>query len=211
LRSLRLKRWMDVTGAAAGLVLVSPLLLAVGAAVRVLLGSPVLFKQPRPGQHGKVFSIAKFRTMRDAVDASGVPLPDEQRLTPFGRLLRETSLDELPELLNVLKGEMSLVGPRPLLTEYLSRYNAEQRRRHDVKPGITGWAQIHGRNSVSWAERFSLDCWYVDNWSNELDMKILLLTVLAVLRRDGITHAGSVSMPRFVGNDQGLTKAESSP
>jgi lipopolysaccharide/colanic/teichoic acid biosynthesis glycosyltransferase len=201
---------MDVTGAGAGLVLTSPLLLAVGAAVRVLLGSPVLFKQPRPGQHGNIFQINKFRTMRDAVDANGVPLPDDQRLTRFGRLLRASSLDELPELLNVLKGDMSLVGPRPLLPEYLTRYNREQRRRHEVKPGITGWAQIHGRNSVTWGEKFSLDCWYVDNWSNELDMKILLLTVLAVLRRDGITHAGSVSMPKFMGNDQAAA-AESSP
>jgi lipopolysaccharide/colanic/teichoic acid biosynthesis glycosyltransferase len=143
--------------------------------------------------------MLKFRTMRDALDAAGSPLPDSERLTPFGRFLRASSLDELPELINVLRGEMSLVGPRPLLMEYLPRYSKEQARRHDVEPGITGWAQINGRNALSWDEKFALDCWYVDNWSNELDLVILFRTVWSVLRREGISHGGDATMPKFMG------------
>jgi sugar transferase EpsL len=200
LRSAIVKRCIDVTAAAAGLFVAAPVLAAVAAAVRVGLGTPVLFKQTRPGLHGRPFSILKFRTMRDATGPDGVPLPDSERLTALGRFLRASSLDELPELINVLRGEMSLVGPRPLLMEYLERYDAEQRRRHDVPPGITGWAQINGRNSIDWNEKLSLDCWYVDHWSNELDLKILVATVLTVLRREGIGHGSAETMPRFTGN-----------
>jgi sugar transferase EpsL len=161
------------------------------------MGRPVLFRHVRPGLHGKPFVMYKFRTMRDLRDAEGKLLPDEARLTPFGRWLRTTSLDELPELVNVLRGEMSLVGPRPLLMEYLDRYTPEQARRHEVKPGITGWAQIHGRNNLSWDERFKLDVWYVDNWSLWLDVKILWRTLWMVLRREGISAQGHATMPRF--------------
>jgi sugar transferase EpsL len=191
---------MDVALSAAALSVAAPLIGGVAVAVRLRLGSPVLFTQTRPGLHGRAFTLWKFRTMRDGVDRAGSPLPDEERLTRLGRFLRATSLDELPEFFNVLRGEMSLVGPRPLLMEYLGRYDAEQMRRHDVKPGITGWAQVNGRNSLEWSEKFSLDCWYVDNWSNELDVLILFRTVRAVLRRDGISHAESASMPKFVGS-----------
>lgn len=168
--------------------------------IRSKLGSPVLFKQIRPGLHGKPFTMVKFRTMTDARDASGALLPDAQRLTPFGRFLRASSLDELPELWNVLRGEMSLVGPRPLLMEYLPLYSPEQARRHEVRPGITGWAQVNGRNAISWPEKFALDVWYVDNRSLWLDMRILLLTVRKVLVRDGISAAGEATMPRFEGD-----------
>jgi lipopolysaccharide/colanic/teichoic acid biosynthesis glycosyltransferase len=161
------------------------------------MGRPVLFRQARPGLHGKPFVMYKFRTMRDLRDAEGNLLPDEARLTPFGRWLRTTSLDELPELVNVLRGEMSLVGPRPLLMEYLERYTPEQARRHEVKPGITGWAQIHGRNNLSWEERLRLDVWYVDHWSLWLDLKILWRTLWMVLRREGISAQGHATMPRF--------------
>jgi lipopolysaccharide/colanic/teichoic acid biosynthesis glycosyltransferase len=183
-----------------GLCLGAPVFAAVASAVRFTMGSPVLFKQVRPGLDGRLFEMWKFRTMRDAVDARGEPLSDAERLTPLGNFLRSTSLDELPELLNVLRGEMSLVGPRPLLVEYLERYDEHQRRRHDVKPGITGWAQVHGRNSISWDEKLSLDCWYVDHWSNELDLRILVATLLTVLRRDGISHGDSATMPKFMGS-----------
>jgi lipopolysaccharide/colanic/teichoic acid biosynthesis glycosyltransferase len=203
-RSKVVKRSIDLTAAAAGLLVAAPVLVAVAAAVRVGLGSPVLFKQTRPGLHGRPFGILKFRTMRDAKDANGTPLPDSERLTALGRFLRASSLDELPELFNVLKGDMSLVGPRPLLMEYLERYSAEQRRRHDVRPGITGWAQVNGRNAITWDEKLSFDCWYVDNWTNGLDLKILLSTVLTVLRREGIGHGGAETMPVFMGNDQGI-------
>ena len=168
--------------------------------IRSKLGSPVLFKQIRPGLHGKPFTMVKFRTMTDARDASGALLPDAQRLTPFGRFLRASSLDELPELWNVLRGEMSLVGPRPLLMEYLPLYSLEQARRHEVRPGITGWAQVNGRNAISWTEKFALDVWYVDNRSLWLDMRILWLTVRKVLVRDGISAAGEATMPRFEGD-----------
>lgn len=167
--------------------------------IRTQMGSPVLFRQARPGRGGKVFEMIKFRTMRDAVDVSGNPLDDAQRITPLGQFLRASSLDELPELWNVLKGEMSLVGPRPLLVEYLPLYSAEQARRHDVRPGVTGWAQVNGRNAISWEEKFALDVWYVDNRSFLLDLRILWATVARVVRRDGISAEGEVTMPRFTG------------
>jgi lipopolysaccharide/colanic/teichoic acid biosynthesis glycosyltransferase len=164
------------------------------------MGFPVLFYQTRPGLNEKPFTMLKFRTMRDAFDSEGRPLPDAERLTPLGRFLRATSLDELPELWNVLKGDMSLVGPRPLLPQYLDRYTAFERRRHEVKPGLTGWAQIGGRNSLTWHDKFKLDVWYVDNWSLSLDLKILLRTVSTVLRRDGIAQQGHATMPEFMGS-----------
>ena len=167
--------------------------------MRRKLGSPVLFTQVRPGVHGKPFLMVKFRTMTDERDASGALLPDAKRLTPFGRFLRASSLDELPELWNVLRGEMSLVGPRPLLMEYLPLYSPEQARRHEVRPGITGWAQVNGRNAISWADKFALDVWYVDNRSLWLDVKILWRTVRKVLVRDGISAAGEATMPKFTG------------
>jgi sugar transferase EpsL len=200
MRSLALKRMMDVVGSTVGLVLTAPAMVAIAALVRLKLGSPVLFRQERPGFRERPFVMFKFRTMRDALDSKGEPLPDGERLTPFGSFLRGTSLDELPELLNVLRGEMSLVGPRPLLTEYLSRYDEKQRRRHDVKPGITGWTAVNGRNALDWDEKFDLDSWYVDHWSNELDVKILLQTLVAVLKREGIDHSSGVPMPKFEGN-----------
>lgn len=195
-----LKRLLDVTGAATGLLLLAPVALTVAYLVRTRLGSPVLFVQVRPGLHGKPFRMYKFRTMTDARDAQGNLLPDAERLTDFGKWLRATSLDELPELLNVLKGEMSLVGPRPLLMEYLPLYSPEQARRHDAKPGITGWAQINGRNAISWDDKFRLDVWYVDHASIWLDMQVLVLTVWRVLRRDGISAAGEATMPKFTGS-----------
>ncbi|MGB9792451.1 MAG: sugar transferase [Thermacetogeniaceae bacterium] len=169
---------------------------------------PVLFRQVRPGLHGKPFVIYKFRTMRKAYDEEWRPLPDEQRLTRLGKWLRSTSLDELPELLNVLKGEMSLVGPRPLLMEYLDRYTPEQARRHEVKPGITGWAQVNGRNAISWEEKFRLDVWYVDNWSLWLDLKIILITLWKVLKREGISASGHATMPVFRGQGEEIWRNE---
>ena len=180
------KRLLDIIIAAAALVLLSPVLLLLAWQIRRKLGTPVLFRQVRPGRGGIPFVMYKFRTMRDAADENGRPLPDAERLTPFGRKLRAASLDELPELWNVLKGDMSLVGPRPLLMEYLPLYNTEQRRRHLVRPGITGWAQVNGRNAISWPEKFRLDVWYVENRSLLLDIKILFLTVKKVLDRSGI-------------------------
>lgn len=197
---MRLKRCVDVTGSLIGLLLLSPLLLIVAWKARKTMGSPVLFQQTRPGMHGKPFNMVKFRTMRNAQGPDGQPLPDEDRLTPFGQFLRSSSLDELPELWNVLKGDMSLVGPRPLLMEYLSLYSPEQARRHEVRPGITGWAQINGRNAISWEEKFKLDVWYVDNRSLWLDLKILFLTVKKVLVRDGISAQGDATMPKFTGS-----------
>jgi len=194
------KRCFDLAVAGAALAFVSPALLATAVIVRVGLGSPVLFRQTRPGLHEAPFEMMKFRTMRDAFDAQGNPLPDADRLTRLGRFLRSTSLDELPALWSVLKGEMSIVGPRPLLPQYLSRYSGFQRRRHEVKPGITGWAQVNGRNGLSWDEKFRLDVWYVDHTSLALDFKILLCTLLTVLRRDGITQHGHATMPEFLGN-----------
>lgn len=198
----RVKRTVDVLVSAAGLLLLSPLLLLTAAAVRLMLGSPILFRQVRPGLNGQPFIMLKFRSMRHATDSSGNVLPDEQRLGRFGQLLRATSLDELPELLNVLKGSMSLVGPRPLLLEYLRLYTPRQARRHEVKPGITGWAQVNGRNALSWSERFELDVWYVDNQSLTLDLKILVLTIWRVLTRQGISREGHVTMPKFTGEQE---------
>lgn len=191
---------MDILGASVGLVVTLPISLATAAAVRLALGAPVLFRQERPGRYGRPFVLLKFRTMTSRRAADGSELPDAQRLTRLGRFLRASSIDELPELLNVLRGEMSLVGPRPLLMEYLPRYSDEQRRRHDVMPGVTGWAQINGRNALTWDEKFALDCWYVDHWSNELDLLILARTAIQVLRRSGIGHAGEPTMPNFMGN-----------
>lgn len=195
------KRLLDIIIAAAALVLLSPVLLLLAWQIRRKLGTPVLFRQVRPGRGGIPFVMYKFRTMRDAEDKNGRPLPDAERLTPFGRKLRAASLDELPELLNVLKGDMSLVGPRPLLMEYLPLYNAEQRRRHLVRPGITGWAQVNGRNAISWPEKFRLDVWYVENRSLLLDIKILFLTVKKVLDRSGINSEGEATAAKFTGND----------
>jgi sugar transferase EpsL len=192
-----LKRVFDIVVSAVALTVLAPVIGLIALAVWRTMGRPVLFRQARPGLHGKPFVMYKFRTMRDLRDAEGNLLPDEARLTPFGRWLRTTSLDELPELVNVLRGEMSLVGPRPLLMEYLERYTPEQARRHEVKPGITGWAQIHGRNNLSWEERLRLDVWYVDHWSLWLDLKILWRTLWMVLRREGISAQGHATMPRF--------------
>jgi sugar transferase EpsL len=195
-----LKRLFDVVVSTVLLVALFPVLLAVAALVARRIGRPVLFRQERPGRHGRPFVMVKFRTMRDAVDAQGLPLPDADRMTTFGTALRASSLDELPELWNVLRGDMSLVGPRPLLMEYLPLYSPLQRRRHDVRPGITGWAQVNGRNAVSWDERFRHDIWYVDHRSFLLDLKILLLTVSRVLRGGEVAQPGHVTMPRFTGN-----------
>jgi lipopolysaccharide/colanic/teichoic acid biosynthesis glycosyltransferase len=195
-----IKRAFDFCVALFALAALSPVLAFVAWRIRRNLGSPVFFRQVRPGLHGKSFEMVKFRTMRDAEDAHGKPLPDVDRMTPFGNFLRSASLDELPGLWNVLKGEMSLVGPRPLLLEYLSLYTAEQARRHDVRPGVTGWAQVNGRNALSWEEKFKLDVWYVDNQSFWLDVNILLLTVKKVLVREGISAAGEATMQRFTGS-----------
>ncbi|WP_324291572.1 sugar transferase [Corallococcus sp. BB11-1] len=195
-----LKRCIDVVAAGLGLVCLSPVMAATALFVRVTMGRPVLFRQQRPGLEGRLFTVLKFRSMLDAMDAQGQVLPDEQRLTWAGRLLRSTSLDELPQLWNVLRGDMSLVGPRPLLVEYLPRYSAEQARRHDVLPGITGWAQINGRNALHWDERFRMDVWYVDHWSLALDFKVLALTVLRVLQRQGISFVSDATMHKFAGN-----------
>lgn len=195
-----MKRVFDVLASAIGLLILALPLALLAWQVRRKLGSPVLFTQVRPGLHGKPFRMVKFRTMTDARDASGALLPDAQRLTPFGRFLRASSLDELPELWNVLRGEMSLVGPRPLLIEYLPLYSPEQARRHEVRPGITGWAQVNGRNAISWEDKFKLDVWYVDNSSLLLDIKILWLTVKKVLVREGISAAGEATMPKFQGD-----------
>lgn len=197
-----MKRIFDIVLSAAALLLLGLPLLILAWQVRKKLGSPVLFRQTRPGQNGKVFQMIKFRTMSNARGADGELLPDAIRLTPFGRFLRSTSLDELPELWNVLKGDMSLVGPRPLLMEYLPLYSPEQARRHDVRPGITGWAQVNGRNALSWDEKFKLDVWYVENRTLWLDIKILWLTVRKVLVREGISAAGEATMTKFTGSNQ---------
>lgn len=194
-----LKRLLDITLSAAALILLSPLLVLVALLVARNLGRPVLFRQVRPGLHGKPFTILKFRTMRDATDEHGNRLPDSERLTPFGSRLRSSSLDELPELINVLRGDMSLVGPRPLIMAYLDRYSERQARRNEVRPGITGWAQVNGRNAVGWDERFEMDVWYVDNRNLWLDARILWLTVLTVLKRDGVSAEGHATMPEFMG------------
>ncbi|MBO9591136.1 sugar transferase [Devosia sp.] len=198
-----MKRLFDIVISGAALALLSPILALLAWQVACNLGRPVLFRQVRPGLNGKAFEMIKFRTMRDAVDTTGSPLPDSERLTAFGARLRALSLDELPELWNVLRGEMSLVGPRPLLMEYLPLYSNDQARRHLVRPGITGWAQVNGRNAISWEEKFQLDTWYVDNRSFWLDLKILFLTVRKVIAREGINAAGEATMTRFGGtNDE---------
>lgn len=194
-----LKRTIDSLVALFALLTLLPVLIVVAILVRVKLGSPILFSQQRPGLNGKIFKMYKFRSMTDERDESGNLLANEKRLTSFGKKLRSTSLDELPGLLNVIKGDMSLVGPRPLLVEYLSLYNQEQKRRHEMKPGITGWAQVNGRNAISWEEKFKLDVWYVDNQSLLLDVKILFLTVKKVFVRDGINSSDDVTMPKFKG------------
>jgi lipopolysaccharide/colanic/teichoic acid biosynthesis glycosyltransferase len=198
-----IKRVFDLTASVAALIVLAPALLVLAFVIRHRLGSPVLFSQVRPGLKGEPFRMYKFRSMTDGRDANGAQLPDAARLTPFGRKLRSSSLDELPELWNVIKGEMSLVGPRPLLMEYLPLYSPEQTRRHDVRPGITGWAQINGRNAISWDDKFRLDTWYADNHSFGLDMKILAMTLMKVVRRDGISADGEATMPRFTGSKAG--------
>ncbi|EHR6470831.1 sugar transferase [Vibrio parahaemolyticus] len=194
-----MKRIFDFTASLCGLILLSPIIALVAWKIRKNLGSPVLFRQTRPGLHGKPFEMVKFRTMKDAADEQGNPLPDSERMTSFGDKLRNSSLDELPELWNVLKGDMSLVGPRPLLMQYLPLYSKEQARRHEVRPGVTGWAQINGRNAISWEEKFKLDVWYVDNRNLWLDIKILCLTVKKVFIKEGITSEGHVTAEAFKG------------
>ena len=195
------KRVFDIVISVCSLVILSPVLLIVAILVRTKLGSPVLFSQERPGFKGKIFRLYKFRSMTDKRDESGQLLPDGERLTSFGKSLRSASLDELPELWNILKGNMSLVGPRPLLVQYLPLYSAEQMRRHDVRPGLTGYAQVNGRNAVSWQDKFAMDCWYVDNISFWLDLKILCSTVVMVFKRSGINSSTSDTMEPFMGND----------
>ncbi|HUP42190.1 MAG TPA: sugar transferase [Thermoanaerobaculia bacterium] len=194
------KRGLDLAGAGAAAALAAPALLALALLVRLRLGRPVLFRQVRPGRDGRPFTLLKLRTMRDLRDAAGEPLPDERRLGPLGRFLRRSSLDELPELWNVLRGDMSLVGPRPLLLEYLPRYSPEQARRHEVRPGITGWAQVNGRNALTWEEKFAHDVWYADHLSLGLDLRILGRTLRAVVRREGIHAEGHATMPKFQGS-----------
>ena len=198
--SMSAKRLIDVVLSALALACLLPLMVAIAAMTWATLGRPVLFRQPRPGLDARPFRMAKFRTMRHALDAAGNPLPDDLRLTPFGRLLRSTSLDELPGLWHVLTSEMSLVGPRPLLLEYLPLYSPEQARRHTVRPGLTGWAQVNGRNALGWEDRLALDVWYVDNRSLWLDLRILARTLVKVARRDGIAAEGEATMPRFTGS-----------
>lgn len=198
-----MKRFFDLFFSLCLLTFISPIIVLVAWKIRKNLGSPVLFRQTRPGLNGKPFEMVKFRTMKDAVDQQGNLLPDSERMTPFGDKLRNSSLDELPELWNVLKGDMSLVGPRPLLMQYLPLYSKEQARRHDVRPGVTGWAQINGRNAISWEEKFTLDIWYVDNKTLWLDIKILFLTIKKVFVKEGISAAGHVTVEPFKGSDNG--------
>lgn len=195
-----MKRLLDIVTSLIGLIVLSPILAVVGLLVRWKLGSPVLYRQRRPGWNGRPFELLKFRTMSDARDDHGALLPDFERLGDFGRFLRSFSLDELPELINVVKGDMSLVGPRPLLMEYLPLYSREQARRHEVRPGITGWAQVNGRNAIRWEEKFRLDVWYVDNRSFRLDLKILFMTIAEVFKREGISQEGQATMERFTGS-----------
>jgi lipopolysaccharide/colanic/teichoic acid biosynthesis glycosyltransferase len=193
------KRLFDLAVVCAAAILLLPVLLLTAALVRLFLGSPVFFRQIRPGRHAKPFRLLKFRSMHDARNSTGLPLPDRDRLSRFGRWLRSTSLDELPELWNVFRGDMSIVGPRPLLPEYLPLYSARQAERHSIKPGITGWAQVNGRNALSWEERFELDLWYVENQSFLLDLKIIWMTIGAALKREGVCHSGSATMEKFTG------------
>ena len=194
-----IKRFLDIIIASIALILLSPLYAFVAYKVKKNLGSPVLFRQVRPGLHGKPFEMIKFRSMKDALDAQGNPLPDSERLTPFGKMLRSSSLDEMPELWNVIKGDMSIVGPRPLLTEYVPLYNTEQAKRHNVRPGMTGHAQVNGRNAIGWEEKFKLDTWYVENQSTRLDFKIMFKTVHKVLAKDDISAEGEATMTKFTG------------
>lgn len=194
-----IKRTIDILASSIGLLVLFPVLIIVAILIRIKLGAPILFTQDRVGKNGKIFKMIKFRTMLDANDKWGEPLPDEERLTSFGKLLRSTSLDELPELINVFKGDMSLVGPRPLLVEYKELYSTEQFRRHEVRPGITGWAQVNGRNNISWCKKFELDVWYVDNKSVLMDIKILIMTVLKVIKRDDINKEGETTSDYFNG------------
>lgn len=196
-----IKRTFDIVAAMGGLVVFSPIMIVVAIMVKIKLGSPILFTQDRIGKDNKIFKMMKFRTMKDGVDKNGNLLPDSERLTSFGKLLRSTSLDELPELINILKGDMSLIGPRPLLVEYLPLYSEEQKRRHDVLPGLTGWAQINGRNAISWNEKFKLDIFYVDNWSIGLDLKIFFLTFYKLFKRDGISKEGMATTIKFDGSN----------
>jgi sugar transferase EpsL len=196
-----MKRVFDIISSAVALVVLSPLLIMVALLIRWKMGSPVLFGQMRPGYKGRPFTLYKFRTMNDKRDAKGNLLTDADRLKSFGRFLRASSLDELPELWNVLKGDMSLVGPRPLLMQYLTHYTPEQGRRHEVRPGITGWAQVNGRNAITWEEKFKLDVWYVDHWSLWLDVKVIFLTVWKILKREGISHPGQATMEEFMGSN----------
>jgi len=199
---LKVKRTVDLIVSFAFVTAFSPALFAIGILLFVTMGRPILFRQQRPGRYGRPFTLLKFRTMREARDAEGRLLADEARLTALGRVLRELSLDELPQLWNVLRGDMSLVGPRPLLMQYLERYSAVEMRRHEVKPGITGLAQVNGRNAASWQERFALDVWYVENWSLALDARILARTAWTVLTSEGVAHGGHVSMPEFLGRER---------
>lgn len=196
------KRVIDIVLSSFLILVLSPILLITYVLVKSKLGSPAIFRQERPGKHGKIFTMYKFRSMTDARDESGELLPDEIRLTRFGKLLRKTSLDELPELFNILKGDMSFVGPRPLLVQYLGRYTPEQARRHEVKPGLTGWAQVNGRNAICWKEKFQLDVWYVDHWTLLLDLKILLMTVGKVIRHEGVSAVGEATMSEFLGDGE---------
>lgn len=197
------KRVVDVTGATTGLIATLPLMAVIALLIRSTMGAPVLFRQRRPGLYGKPFTLVKFRTMSEARSPSGELCPEEMRLTRLGKFLRRTSLDELPQLWNVLRGELSLVGPRPLLMQYLDRYSQEQMRRHDVKPGITGWAQVNGRNTISWEQKFSLDVWYVDNWSIMLDFRILAMTIVRVFSGKGVSQDGCATAKEFMGNRAG--------
>ena len=197
-----MKRLLDIIISLSALILLAPLYAIIGYKVKKNLGSPIFFKQIRPGLHTQPFEMVKFRTMKDATDSSGNLLPDSMRMTAFGKMLRSSSLDELPELWNVLKGDMSLVGPRPLLMEYVPLYNKEQTRRHEMRPGITGWAQINGRNAISWEEKFKLDVWYVDHQSLKLDLKILLLTIKKVFIKEGISSSGEVTTSKFTGSNK---------
>jgi len=203
---LALNRIIDILLSLLALVAMAPMFLAIALSVKLFLGSPILFKQIRPGLNGKLFDLYKFRTMTDHRDGRGNILPDEKRISGIGKFLRKTSLDELPELWNVMKGDMSIVGPRPLLPQYLPRYTAEQARRHEVKPGLTGWAQINGRNAISWEEKFKLDVWYVDNCSIWLDLKIIAVTIEKVLSGEGITAPGEATMPEFMGTSSSEAK-----
>lgn len=197
-----IKRLFDLSISFIGIIVLLPVLILIYVLCKIMLGSPVIFRQERPGLNGKIFTLYKFRSMTDAKDEEGVLLSDKLRLTKWGQFLRKSSLDELPELFNILKGDMSLVGPRPLLVRYLERYNQEQARRHEVRPGLTGLAQINGRNTISWEEKFNLDVWYIDNWSFILDLKIIWLTLLKVIKREGISAEGEATVGEFMGSKE---------